>query len=63
MKIITSVSDYSLLLLNILAKMMLVPRVEQLLGKQHIYWPSPGASRKLGGFMKTLRLAPDPVVH
>ena len=63
MKIITSVSDYSLLLLNILAKMMLVPGVEQLVGRQHLYKPSPGAPRKLGGFMWTLRLAPDPVVH
>ena len=63
MKIITSVSDYSLLLLNILAKMMLVLGSEQLVGRQHVYWPSPGAKRKLGGFMKTLRLGPDPVVH
>ena len=64
MKIITSVSDYSLLLLNILAMMMLVPGVEQLVGRQHIYWPSPGAPRKpLAGFMWTLRLAPDPAVH
>ena len=65
MKIITSVSDYSLLLLNIVVVMMLVPGVEQLVGRQHIYWPSPSAPRKpLSEFMKTLRLAPeDPVVH
>ena len=64
MKIITLASDYSLLLLNIVAVMMLVPGAEQLVGRQHIYWPSPGAPRKLGGFMKTLRLAPeDPEVH
>ena len=52
MKIISSVSDYSLLLLNILAKMMLVLGSEQLVGRQHIYQPSPGTPRKpLAGFM------------
>ena len=52
MKIITSVGDYSLLLLNILAKMVLVLGSEQLVGRQHIYQPSPGAPRKpLSGFM------------
>ena len=44
--------------------MMLVPGVEQLLGRQHMYQPSPADDwRKFGGFMKTLRLAPEPVVH
>ena len=64
MKIITSASENSLLLLNILAKMMLVLGSEQLVGRQHLYQPSPSAPRKpLAGFMNTLRLAPDPVVH
>ena len=51
MKMITSESDFSLLLLNILAKMILVLGSEQLVGRQHIYQPSPCAPRKLGGFM------------
>ena len=52
MKIITSVSDYSLFLPNILAKMMLVLGSEQSVGRQHIYQPSPSGPRKpLAGFM------------
>ena len=52
MKIIRSVSDYSLLLLNILAKMMLVLGSEQSVGRQHLYQPSPGCKRKpRAGFM------------
>ena len=62
MKIITSVSDYSLLLLNILAKMMLVLALEQLVGRQHLYQPSPADDARKP-IPRTLRLAPDPVVH
>ena len=52
MKIITSVRDYSLILLNILAKVMLVLGSEQLVGRQHLYQPSPGAPRNpLAGSM------------
>ena len=52
----------SFLLLNILAKMMLVLGSEQLVGRQHLYQPSAGSSRKWYGrlYMKRLSLTCTP---